>query len=91
MSAPSEGVPRLATSPGHDMAHPGRARVTARVGNRDALIERLRASISRRQDLRPGSRAHWSNECEIKVLQRAMIDEPAAVDTAGPTLDRTST
>jgi hypothetical protein len=40
---------------------------------RDIVVERLRQAIMRRPDLRPGSRAHWMNECEIKILQHDLV------------------
>ena len=49
------------------------------------VVDRLRAAIGRRQDLRPGSRAHWSNECEIRVLQRSLstVDGDGRLATIG--------
>ena len=56
------------------------------------VVERLRAAIRRRQDLRPGSRAHWSNECEIRVLQRRLtaIDEERRLAGIGLQPDATT-
>lgn len=54
---------------------------------REDVVERLQAAIRRRHVLRPGSPAHWSNECEIKVLQRALTERPPLVGATGPAPD----
>lgn len=47
----------------------------------NGISERLREAIARRNGLRPGSRRHWQAECEVRVLQNALVDpvsgEPA--------------
>jgi hypothetical protein len=51
--------------------------------SRDMVVERLRQAIMRRSELRPGSRAHWTNECEIKVLQRDLVGDIPVPATMG--------
>jgi hypothetical protein len=50
---------------------------------RDIVVERLRQAIVRRSELRPGSRAHWMNECEIKILQRDLVNDDPMFATLG--------
>jgi hypothetical protein len=50
---------------------------------RDIVVELLRQAILRRSELRPGSRAHWMNECEIKILQRDLVNDVPISATMG--------
>lgn len=54
-----------------------------------SVADLLRAAIARRSDLRPGSRAHWANECEIRVLQSRLARDLDGV-TARPLGDVTA-
>ncbi len=54
---------------------------------RDIVVEQLRMAITRRSELRPGSRAHWMNECEIKILQRDLVND-ISIATVGSTRHR---
>jgi hypothetical protein len=53
---------------------------------RDIVVERLRMAITRRSELRPGSRAHWMNECEIKILQRDLVNDSSTAPIGSTSL-----
>jgi hypothetical protein len=55
---------------------------------RDIVVGRLREAIVRRSELRPGSRAHWMNECEIRILQRDLVNDTPSTATLGSTRHR---
>lgn len=57
---------------------------------RDIVVGRLREAITRRSELRPGSRAHWMNECEIKILQRDLVSDVEMPATMGSIRHRTA-
>jgi hypothetical protein len=46
----------------------------------ERLVRELRAAIERRADQRPGTASHWRAVCEVKRLQRLLVQpEPASV------------
>jgi|GEM_PF-5799212 len=45
---------------------------------RERLAEELRAAIERRADQRPGTASHWRAVCEVKRLQRLLVQSEHA-------------
>ena len=48
------------------------------------LSAQLRDAIARRDELRPGSSAHWRATCEVRTLQHRLVDALDAGSPIGP-------